>query len=128
MVYREVRQTLVAVGIKLEIYDNKTEQYRQNRLFESNKKRLFKELEETQRKSVIPDAEESKRFSSDIWDQAVTCIENTDCLRKVENELEELTVQDDIHTETKKSKGGGKKNAEMVAQNLMVRGDTGSKT
>ena len=77
---------------------------------------------------MILDAEESKRFSSDIWDQAVTCIENTDCLRKVENELQELTVQDDINIETKKSKEGGKENAEMVAQNLVVRRDTGSKT
>ena len=59
-------------------------------------------MEGTQRESVIPDAEESRRFWSDIWDQAVTHRENTDWLRKVENELGELTVQDDIHIEIKK--------------------------
>ena len=39
---------------------------------------------------------------SDIQDQAVMHRENTDWLRKVENELGELTVQDDIHIEIKK--------------------------
>ena len=102
MVHEEVRKRLVAVEAKLERYDNRTKQYRQNQLFGSNQKRLFKELEGAQRESVIPDAEESRRFWSDIWDQAVTHRENTDWLRKVENELKELTLQDDINIEIKK--------------------------
>ena len=102
MVHEEFRQRLVAVEAKLERYDKRAKQYRQNRLFESNQKRLFNELEGAQRESVIPDAEESRRFWSDIWDQAVTHRESTDWLRKVENELGELTVQDDIHIEIKK--------------------------
>ena len=57
MVHEEVRQRLVAVGTKLEIYDNRTKQYRQNRLFEPSQKRLFNELEGAQRKSVIPNEE-----------------------------------------------------------------------
>ena len=57
MVYEEVRQRLVAVGTKLEIYDNRTKQYRQNRLFESSQKRLLNELEGAQRESVIPNEE-----------------------------------------------------------------------
>ena len=51
---------------------------------------------------MIPDAEESRRFWSDIYDQAVTHRENVDWLRKAENELRELTVQDDIHIKIKK--------------------------
>ena len=39
---------------------------------------------------------------SDIRDQAVTRRENTDWLRKVDNELGELTVQYDIHIEIRK--------------------------
>ena len=65
---------------------------------------MFNKLEGTQLESVIPDAEESRRFWSDIWDQAVTHRENADWLRKAENELRELTVQDDIHIKIKKSK------------------------
>ena len=39
---------------------------------------------------------------SDIQDQAMTHRENTDWLRKVDNELGELTVQDDIDIEIRK--------------------------
>ena len=92
VVHEEVRQRLVAVGAKLERYDNSTKQYRQNRLFESNQKKLFNELEGAQRKSVIPDAEENRRFWSNIWDQAVMHRESTDCLRTMENELGEPSV------------------------------------
>ena len=81
VVFDEVRQRLVAVGAKLERYDNTTKQYSQNQLFESNQKKLSHESEGTQRESVIPDAQESRRFWSDIWDQAVTHRENTDWLR-----------------------------------------------
>ena len=45
VVQEEVRQRLVAVTAKLERYDNRTEQYRQNQLFESNQKRLFNEYQ-----------------------------------------------------------------------------------
>ena len=54
------------------------------------------------RESVIRNTEESRYFWSDIWDQAMVHRENTDWLRKAENELGELTVQDDIHIEIKK--------------------------
>ena len=97
-----VRQRLVTVGAKLKGYDNRTEQYRQNQLFESNQKRLFNELEGTQRESVIPDIEKSRRFWGDTWDQVVMYRENKDWLRKTENELGEVTVQDDINIEIKK--------------------------
>ena len=43
---------------------------------------------------MIPDAEESRRFWSDIWDQVVTHREKTDWLRKVENQLGDLTVEE----------------------------------
>ena len=66
VVHKEVQQRLVAVGAKLQKYDNRTKQYRQNRLFKLNQKRLFKELEGAQRESVIADAEESRHFWSNI--------------------------------------------------------------
>ena len=68
-------------------------------LFKSYQKKLVNELEETQRESLIPDAEESRRFLSDIWDQRVMHSEIADWFKMVENQLNELTVQDDIHIE-----------------------------
>ena len=52
----------------------------------------------------MPDIEENRCFQSDIQDQAVMHRENTDWLRKVENELEKLTVEEDIHIQMKKVK------------------------
>ena len=54
-----------------------------------------------QRESAIPDAEESRIFWSGTWDQVVIHRENIDWLRKAENELGEMIVQDDIHIEIK---------------------------
>ena len=71
VVQKEVRQRLVAAGAKLERDHNRTEHYRQNQLFESNLKRLVNKLKGIRRGSVISDAEESRRFWSDIWDHAV---------------------------------------------------------
>ena len=62
VIHEEVQQRLVATGAKLERYDNRTEQYRQNHLFESNQKKLFDELDGVERETVVPDAEESTRF------------------------------------------------------------------
>ena len=89
---------------------------------------MFNEFEGAQRESVIPDAEKSRRFWSDIWDQAVTHKENTDWLRKVENELGELTVQDDIHIEIKKEESRQKKSRTGKLQGLMMCRDARSKT
>ena len=80
VVNEEVRQRLVAVGAKLERYENGMEKYRQNRLFESNQKKLFNEFEGTKRESVTLDTKESRRLWSDMWDQArKRRTENTDC-------------------------------------------------
>ena len=60
VVHEEATQRLIAVGAKLKRYDNRTKQFRQNRLFESNQKKLFDELEGKERQTVMPDAEESR--------------------------------------------------------------------
>ena len=78
MVHKDVQQRLIAAGAKQERHDIRTDQYRQNQLFESDQERLFDELKGTQRESVIPDAEESRHFWSDIWADVVTHRENTD--------------------------------------------------
>ena len=74
---------------------------------------MFNKLEEAQKETVIRGAEESSRFWNGLWDQAVTHRGSTDWLRKVENELGEMTVQDAMHIEIKKSKKADKKNAEL---------------
>ena len=104
VVHEEVQQRLVATGAMLERYDNRTEQYRQNRLFESNQKKLFNELDRVERETVVPNAEESTRFWSNIWSKLVKHDENPEWLRNVEEELSRLGVQDSIQIEVAKLK------------------------
>ena len=66
VVHEKVRQRLVVVGEK---YDNRTEQYQQIRLFESNQKRLFNELgpssdEQRKHRLVEEDREQTGRADS----------------------------------------------------------------
>ena len=102
VVHEEVQQRLVAIEAKLERYDNRTEQYRQNHLFESNQKKLFYELDGVERETVVPDTEESTRFWSNMWGKLVKHEENPEWLRNVEEELTGLGVQDNIHIEVTK--------------------------
>ena len=104
VVHEKVQQRLVAIGAKLERYDNRTERYRQNRLFESNQKKLFDELDGVERETAVPDGEESTCFWSNIWGKLVKHEENLEWLRNVEDELTELGVQDNIHIEVTKLK------------------------
>ena len=104
VVHEKVQQRLVAIGAKLERYDNSTEQCRQNRLFESNKKKLFDELYGKERETVLPDTEESTRFWSNIWGKPVKNKENPEWLKNVEGALTGLGVQDNIHIEVTKLK------------------------
>ena len=104
MVHEEVQQKLVAIGVKLERYENRTEQNRQNRLFESNQNKLFEELDGVEMETVVPDAEESTRFWSNIWGKLVKHQENSEWLRNVEKQLTGLGVQDNIHIEVTKLK------------------------
>ena len=58
---------------------------------------------------MVPDAEESTRFWSNIWGKLVKREENPEWLRNVEEELTGLGVQDNIHIEATKLKKQVKK-------------------
>ena len=65
---------------------------------------MFNELDGVEGETVVPDAEKSNRFWSNIWDQQVKHKENPEWLRNVEEELTGLGVQDNIHIEVTKLK------------------------
>ena len=57
-----------AKSAKIKRYEQRIIQYRQNQLFETDQKKVYKELNgEADGESVIPDAEESKSFWNGIW-------------------------------------------------------------
>ena len=73
-------------------------------MFESNQEKLFDELDGVERETVVPDAEESTRFCSNILGKPVKHKENPEWLRNVEEELTGLGVQVNIHIEVTKLK------------------------
>ena len=44
-VHEELRQRVISIAAKLQRYDSRSLQFRQNRLFQSNQKRLFEEID-----------------------------------------------------------------------------------
>ena len=65
---------------------------------------MFDELDGVEKETVVPDAEESTRFWSDIWDKPVKHKENLEWLRNVKEELTGLGVQYNIDIEETKLK------------------------
>ena len=67
-VIEELKQRLLAKAAKIKRYGDRITQYRQNRMFTVEQKKVYKELNgRTSGEGVIPDAEESKKFWSEIW-------------------------------------------------------------
>ena len=59
---------MVPKAAKVKRYEQRGKQFKQNRLFDQDKKRFCQRLySNTRQESTIPDAEESKEFWSDIW-------------------------------------------------------------
>ena len=63
-----MKQRSLAQAAMIQRYGDRITQYRQNRMFAVEQKKVYKELNGGPGgKSVIPDAEESKKFWSEIW-------------------------------------------------------------
>ena len=79
VVTEELKQRVTAVGEKIKRYESRREQCRQNRLFQSNQKRLFDMIDGIERgDDILPDAVESMQFWNGIWDNPVSCNEGAE--------------------------------------------------
>ena len=71
-VIEELKQRISAKTSKLKRYNSRVKQYQQNRTFKNNQKALYEELDEKMRQEqVVPDAGESIKFWSELWDNPV---------------------------------------------------------
>ena len=78
-------------------YEDRINQFRQNKLFQNNQKRLFEELEGNERNlNIMPDAEKSRKFWSDIWSKEETHNENAMWFKDVENTFAQKNKQENI--------------------------------
>jgi len=68
----EVKQRLVALLARPQLYEARHKHWRQNHLFKTDQKQLYQELGGQEKaKHVVPNATESRKFWSDLWDQPV---------------------------------------------------------
>ena len=78
-------------------YKSRVKQYRQKR-FKNNQEALYEELDGKMRpEQVMPDAEESIKFWSELWDNLVDHDRNAEWIMSVEKELECVTRQGNIN-------------------------------
>ncbi len=72
-IIEEYKQRLAALVARLDRYENRSKQFRQNQLFRTNQRQLYKELSgQKEAGQDAPDAEEAKKFWSDLWDKPTT--------------------------------------------------------
>ena len=65
----ELKQRITAIAAKVRRYQGWVDSYRQNRLFENNRRQFYRELDQEEERcdDGQPMAEESKHFSGNIW-------------------------------------------------------------
>ena len=97
VVVEELKQRVLAKSKTIRRYESRIEQYRQNRMFHSNQKRLFEKLDNMDTENtMIPGAEESRTFWASIWDNPVNHNSNADWLKDVESKLAGVQKQNDL--------------------------------
>ena len=85
VVIEELKQRVTAKKEKVKRYDNRNEQFQQNRLFQNNQRRLFEKLEGMERGcDEVPDKEATNLFWREIWEKDVSHKDTAEWIRKVE--------------------------------------------
>ena len=67
-VIEELKQRMLAKSAKVKRYEQRIEQFRQNRIFDRDQKKIYAELNRNGiRSNDVPNAEKYTKFWSDIW-------------------------------------------------------------
>ena len=97
VVIEELKQRVTAKKAKLNRYEQRIKQYRQNRLFYIDQKRFYQEINgETRKEKILPNAEESRKFWGEIWDNAKEHNKQAEWLQQIK-ETETYPVQENMH-------------------------------
>ena len=72
VVVEELKQRITAKAAKINRYERRINQFRINRMFSPNQKRVFMELNgEVINENIVPNVDEGRKFWSEIWDNSV---------------------------------------------------------
>ena len=84
----ELKQRTKAKAATLKRYKNRVNQYRQNRLLQSNQSKFYQELDgKSHEENIIPNNEKTREFWSGIWEKNIKQNENADWIQKVAEEM-----------------------------------------
>ena len=98
----ELKQRTKAKAATLKRYKNRVNQYRQNRLLQSNQSKFYQELDgKSHEENIIPDKEKTREFLSGIWEKNVKHSKNADWIQKVAEEMDSSKQQNIDITPTK---------------------------
>ena len=88
-VIEELKQRITAIAAKVRWYHGQGDNYRQNRLFENNQRRFYRELDQEEERcdDDQPVAEESKQFWGNIWSQSVDHKKDAKWLQDLRSEV-----------------------------------------
>ena len=105
VVIEEVKQRIKAKAAKVKRYDDRVKQFRQNNLFRSNQRQLFKELDgKSDDEQAAPEPDEARTFWSGLWDQPVQHNRQAEWLSDVRDELKNVQRQGDVQIDEGKVK------------------------
>ena len=71
LVMEELKQRITAKGTKVKRFDNRIKQFQDNRNFQTNQGRFFKNLEDIEERTKPPNAEDATAFWKGIWGTTV---------------------------------------------------------
>ena len=92
-IIEDVKQRMKAKAQKIQRYTNRNKGYQQNKLFQTNQKRLFSQLRGENNQQEPPEAETSKRLWEGIWGSPVTHNKQAVWLQEIKTEENERIRQ-----------------------------------
>ena len=92
-VMEDLKQRLKAKAYKIQRYENRNKGYQQNKLFETNQKRLYSQLRGETKQQDIPEADPCKRLWENIWSNPVTHNGQEEWLQEIKTEERERVKQ-----------------------------------
>ena len=90
----ELKQRVLATAKKIEKYEARIKQYRQNRQFNTNQRRFYQSLDDDNNTTEVPDKKETTTFWQNIWDNLMDHNTYAAWITSTESELGEVTMDD----------------------------------
>ena len=93
-----MKQRIITIAVKVRRYQEGVDRFKQNRLFLSNQRQFYRELNQEGERCDDDqlDAEESKKVWRDIWSESVDHNMDAKWLKDLQNEVS-VTKRDKVH-------------------------------